>query len=101
MLFVGERCFVGRRVVTRVQYSDRAPIIGGSCMKLLRLQQVIEMTGLSRSTIYRYEGSAVFPKRRKTGPNTVRWLEDDVVRWMTSRPSASISHGEENAEASE
>lgn len=56
-------------------------------MKLLRLAQVIEMTGLSRSTIYRYESASAFPKRRRTGPNSVRWLEDDVVKWMESRPS--------------
>jgi prophage regulatory protein len=55
-------------------------------MKLLRLEEVIEMTGLSRSSIYRYEGNSAFPKRRRTGPNTVRWLEADVVAWMESRP---------------
>jgi prophage regulatory protein len=55
-------------------------------MKLLRLEEVIVMTGLSRSSIYRYESNSAFPKRRQTGPNTVRWLEADIVAWIESRP---------------
>jgi prophage regulatory protein len=58
-------------------------------MKLLRLGEVIEMTGLSRATIYRYEDAGEFPKRRRTGPNSVRWLDEDVIKWMKSRPPAS------------
>jgi prophage regulatory protein len=57
-------------------------------MKLLRLHEVIQMTGLSRSTIYRYEGAAVFPKRRRAGPNSVRWFDADVIKWMETRPEA-------------
>ena len=50
-------------------------------MKILRLNQVIEMTGLSRSSIYRHG-----PARRQVGPNAVGWLESDVLEWMQSRP---------------
>jgi len=60
----------------------------GSAMKILRLKQVITMTGLSRSSIYRHG-----PTRRRVGPNAVGWLESDVVDWMKSRPlieSASV-----------
>jgi predicted DNA-binding transcriptional regulator AlpA len=39
-------------------------------MKFLRLKQVIDMTGLSRSSIYRHG-----PPRRRVGPNAVGWLE--------------------------
>jgi prophage regulatory protein len=59
-------------------------------MKLLRLQEVIQMTGLSRSTIYRYGSAAVFPKRRRAGPNSVRWLDADVVKWMETRPESRL-----------
>jgi prophage regulatory protein len=50
-------------------------------MKILRLNQVIEMTGLSRSSIYRHG-----PARRQVGPNAVGWLESDILEWMQSRP---------------
>jgi prophage regulatory protein len=55
-------------------------------MKLLKLKEVIQLTGLSRTTIYRYEANSVFPKRRRTGPNSVRWLDSEVNQWMESRP---------------
>lgn len=56
-------------------------------MRMLKLDEVAKMTGLSRSTIYRYEGSADFPRRRRVGPNAVRWLDTDILEWMQSRPS--------------
>jgi prophage regulatory protein len=58
-------------------------------MKLLRIQEVIRVTGLSRMTIYRYEKSGEFPKRRRIGKNSVRWLDQDIETWMTSRPVAT------------
>ena len=58
-------------------------------MRLLRLQDVIEITGLSRASIYRYEARGEFPKRRQVGPNTVRWLDEDLLEWMKSRPPAT------------
>jgi len=37
-------------------------------------------------SIYRYERAGNFPKRRRVGINTVRWLDEDIVEWMRSRP---------------
>jgi prophage regulatory protein len=59
-------------------------------MRLLRIQEVIRVTGLSRMTIYRYEKSGEFPKRRRIGKNSVRWLDQDIETWMTSRPVATL-----------
>jgi prophage regulatory protein len=47
-------------------------------MRLLRIQEVIRVTGLSRMTIYRYEKNGEFPKRRRIGMNSVRWLDQDI-----------------------
>lgn len=57
-------------------------------MKVLRLPEVIETTGLSRTSIYRKEGQDEFPKRRRLGPNAVGWLEEEVIDWVRSRPPA-------------
>jgi prophage regulatory protein len=56
-------------------------LTGRMTMKILRLKQVVEMTGLSRSSIYRHG-----PPRRQVGPNAVGWLESDVMQWIQSRP---------------
>jgi len=55
-------------------------------MRLLRLREVIAITGISRMSIYRYERSGNFPRRRRVGTNTVAWLDEDIAAWMSSRP---------------
>lgn len=56
-------------------------------MRLLRIQEVISVTGISRMTIYRLEKEGAFPSRRRLGKNSVAWLDDDILDWVTGRPS--------------
>jgi prophage regulatory protein len=55
-------------------------------MKLLRIKQVIEATGLSRMTVWRLEKAGRFPTRRRLGDHAVAWLESDIDAWIESRP---------------
>lgn len=54
-------------------------------------KQVIQITGLSRSTIRRMEKAGTFPPRRSFGPRRKGWYESDIdayqARWG-SRPAA-------------
>ncbi len=59
-------------------------------MKFLRIRQVIQLTGLSRMTIYRLELAGRFPKRRRLSENSVAWLESDIAAWADSRPVARL-----------
>jgi prophage regulatory protein len=59
-------------------------------MKFLRIRQVMQLTGLSRMTIYRLELAGRFPKRRRLSENSVAWLESDIEAWADSRPSAHL-----------
>ena len=54
--------------------------------RLLRMTEVVEIVELSSSTIYRYMAKGMFPRSRRIGPNSVRWLESEVREWMESRP---------------
>ena len=51
--------------------------------KLLRLKEVIELTGISPSSIYRLvsEGKFVKPIHVKTPTMTV-WVSDDIEIWI-------------------
>ena len=40
-------------------------------MKFLRIKHVMQLTGLSRMTIYRLELAGEFPKRRRLSKNSV------------------------------
>lgn len=55
-------------------------------MKLLRIREVMEITGLSRMTIHRMEKAGAFPSRRRLGANSVAWFESDVNTWIQTRP---------------
>ncbi len=59
-------------------------------MKYLRIRQVMQLTGLSRMTIYRLELAGRFPKRRRLSENSVAWLESDIEAWADSRPVAHL-----------
>lgn len=53
--------------------------------RFLRLPAVIEMTGLSRATIYRMEKAGAFPRRFQLGPNSVGWRLSKLQEFMESR----------------
>jgi len=50
--------------------------------RLLRLDAVKEITGLSRSTIY---ADPLFPKPVKIGERAVAWVEDEIREWIDAR----------------
>jgi prophage regulatory protein len=56
--------------------------------KVLRLKAVMEMTGMSRSTIYLYIEKGMFPKPIKLGQRAVGWPLVEVTDWIQSRQNA-------------
>ena len=59
-------------------------------MRFLRTRQVMQVTSLSRMTIYRLEITGRFPKRRQLSGNSVAWLESDIEAWGKARPIAPL-----------
>jgi len=59
-------------------------------MKFLRVGQVMQLTGLSRMTIYRLELAGEFPKRRQLSKNSVAWFDSDITQWAESRPVSRL-----------
>lgn len=57
--------------------------------RLLRRRQVEEITGLSRSSIYRLMRKGEFPSPVRVGPSAVRWKASDISAWLESRPPAT------------
>jgi prophage regulatory protein len=52
--------------------------------RLLRLSDVMERTGLGRSTIYRKISEGTFPAPVKVGQAAVRWKESDLAAWIAA-----------------
>jgi prophage regulatory protein len=57
--------------------------------RFLRLQEVIETTGLSRTTIYRMIAKGGFPPPIKLSERAVGWKDSDVFAWMDERERLS------------
>lgn len=50
--------------------------------QILRLSQVMNRTGLKKSTIYQRMKSHAFPQRRKISVRAVGWLEDEIEEYL-------------------
>lgn len=57
-------------------------------MRVMKLNEVINTTGLSRSSIYAYMAKGGFPKPIQLGPRAVAWVEDEVQGWLQVRLDA-------------
>ena len=57
--------------------------------KILRLPQVIDKTGLSRSSIYLRIANDEFPSSISLGGRAVGWLEQDIQNWLAERVELS------------
>lgn len=72
------------------QQSPHQNIVPGQ-LRIIRLKQVIELTGLSRSTIYdlmnpkstRYDPD--FPKSIQLTQGTVGWVYTEVEQWIENK----------------
>jgi prophage regulatory protein len=54
-----------------------------STLRILRLKQVKEKVGLSRSQIYALISTGHFPRQRSLGARAVGWMESDIDGWIT------------------
>ena len=56
--------------------------------RLLTLREVTGMTALSRSAVYALMAESRFPKPIRIGSRAVRWVEQEVLDFIASRPRA-------------
>ncbi|GGQ22722.1 helix-turn-helix transcriptional regulator [Shewanella litoralis] len=54
-------------------------------MRLIKLKEVMDCTGLGRSTIYNYIADKTFPKPVSLGLRAVAWVESEVQDWILDR----------------
>lgn len=54
-------------------------------MKILRLKDVLNTTGLSRATIYVHMSQGTFPHNINLGKGSIGWLESEVQDWIQVR----------------
>jgi len=61
-------------------------------LRILRMKQLIERTGLSRATLYVLMASdPTFPRKVKLTARSIGFLESDVDAWIASRAQLCAS----------
>ena len=50
--------------------------------RLIRIKDVMDRTGLARSTVYKYISLGQFPQPIKLGTRAVAWVEHEVEAWI-------------------
>jgi prophage regulatory protein len=63
-------------------------------LRILRLPEVLARTGDSKSTIRRKEVAGLFPRRVKTGPNSIGWYEHELDRYLEGLPRVQLTGAE-------
>lgn len=58
--------------------------------KLYRMDEVTQLTGLGKRTIYKLMAADRFPKPVKLTSKTVGWRDGDLTRWLDDRPRAKV-----------
>ena len=63
-------------------------------MRVLRLAEVREKTGLARSTIYKYVDIGIFPRPIYLGGSAVGWIDSEVHKWLQEKQvDRDMQHG--------
>jgi len=56
-----------------------------SAIRILRLAQVIDVTGLGKTKIYELQAQGRFPMSVRITEHLVGWVEEEVQAWLTGR----------------
>ena len=64
------------------------PSASAGMPRLLTLRDVTAATALSRSAVYALMAESRFPKPIRVGARAVRWVEQEVLDFIASRPRA-------------
>jgi prophage regulatory protein len=60
-------------------------VTGTQPIRILRLAQVIDATGLHKTTIYELQAQGSFPMRVPITAYAVGWIEHEVQGWLAER----------------
>ena len=66
-----------------IEAASSSHLAGPAC--ILRVDQVMARTALSRTTLWRLERRGAFPTRRQLSPGAVGWIEAEVEAWILGR----------------
>lgn len=67
--------------------ADTAPVCANP-QSFVKLPEVLALTTLSKTEIYRRIAAGTFPRQINIGPRSVVWSESEVRNWMAAQLDA-------------
>ena len=63
--------------------------------RIVRLPEVMQLTGLSKATIHRRYRDGTFPRPLRLGPQSIGWWRMEILEWLESlqRAGARLEDG--------
>ena len=63
--------------------------------RIVRLPEVMRLTGLSKATIHRRYRDGTFPRPLRLGPQSIGWWRTEILEWLESlqRAGARLEDG--------
>ena len=62
--------------------------------RILRLPEVMRLTGLGKTTIHCRYRNGTFPRPLRLGPNSIGWPREEILEWLESLPRAGSEAGD-------
>lgn len=62
-------------------------------LRILRLPEVEDRTGLKRASLYRRASEGTFPRPVRLGANSSGWIESEVDSWIADRVAQRDAQG--------
>ncbi len=62
--------------------------VRAKAIRILRLAQVLDVTGLGKTKIYELQSAGNFPMRVQMTSHCVGWIEHEVQAWLAQRVAA-------------
>ena len=66
-------------------------------LSILKLKEVMNKTGLSKSTIYKWIDAGKFPAPKQLGERSVGWISTDIDNWIMSLVDADFAMAKQAA----
>lgn len=59
--------------------------------RIMRLPEVMHLSGYSRSSIYNSMAEGSFPQAKKLGPRAVGWDSHEIQAWIDERLNGEVT----------
>ena len=72
-----------------------------SDLSVLRIRHVMALTGLARSTVYKYIGEKDFPRPVPLAGSSVGWIQEEVKYWLAQCSGSATDDQESGSPATQ